>query len=255
MKPVDCEELYRNGRHYDLLADKLSPYDLPFYLDQAEKYGDPVLELACGTGRVSIPLAQQGHQVTGLDISRSMLSHARKKTLEKGVIVEWINGDCRDFRLNKRFNLIVFPYNSMHHILDRESLESCLSSVKMHLMEEGRFIIDVFNPCLDILIRDKDKRFPVGEYMDPDGRGKIIITESGVYDAAAQIKRIKWHYKIGDQDDEIINEWSMRIFYPQELDSMLHYNGFEIEAKYGNYDGTPFASDSPKQLIVCGKQS
>ncbi|RKX41844.1 MAG: class I SAM-dependent methyltransferase [Thermotogae bacterium] len=250
MKPIDCESLYRDPRHYDL-QHKDFVDDIPFYLRQIKKYGEPVLELACGTGRVTIPIAEQGIKITGLDISTPMLSYAKRKATMKGVDVEWVKADCRGFKLDKKFKLVFFPFNSIAHLHDLESIESCFLCVKAHLEDDGRFIIDVFNPRLDILMRDPSKRYPVAEYPDPDGRGTVVITENNTYDAASQINRIKWYYKMGDQAEEIVEELNMRIFYPQELDALLHYNGFTIESKFGNYDESPFVSTSPKQLIVC----
>jgi ubiquinone/menaquinone biosynthesis C-methylase UbiE len=250
MNHTDAEGLLYNGRYYDL-HNKDFVEDIPFYLSQVRKYGEPVLELACGTGRITIPLAEQGVQIAGLDISDSMLAQAKKKTAEKGLNIEWIKSDCRDFNLKKKFNLIFLPFNTLAHLHDQRSIASCLSCVKRHLTDQGRFIIDIFNPLLDILIRDPSQKYPVREYPDPDGRGNVVITENNVYEKATQINRIKWYYKIGDQTEEIIEELNMRIFFPQELDLLLYYNGFAIEAKFGNYDQTPFVSSSPKQLVVC----
>lgn len=250
MKPIDCEPLYRNARYYDI-QNKDFVDDIHFYLRQIKKYGEPVLELACGTGRITIPIAEQGIKIRGLDISEPMLSHAKRKSAVKGVDVEWVKADCRDFKLDRKFNLIFFPFNSIAHLHDLESIESCFSCVKMHLKNEGMFAIDMFNPRLDILTRDPSKRYPVAEYPDPDGKGTVVITENNIYDAATQINRIKLYYKIGSHAEEVVEELNMRIFYPQELDALLYYNGFTIEAKFGSYDESPFISTSPKQLIVC----
>jgi hypothetical protein len=80
------------------------------------------------------------------------------------------------------------------------------------------------------------------------------ITENNVYDTASQINRIRWYYNIGEGIEEFVVENNMRILYPQELDALLLYNGFTIEAKYGVCDETPFDTASPKQLIVCHKR-
>ena len=248
MEPPDCGKLYRDGRHYDGQIGGFVA-DIPFYLSQVEKYGTPVLELACGTGRVTIPLAENGIDITGLDVSRPMLDVAREKSTSAGLNVNWGEEDCREFKLGEKFNLIFFPINSITHLHDRESFEACFSCVREHLSAEGRFIIDLFNPRLDLLMRDPDKRYPVAEYPDPGGEGSVTVTENNVYDSVNQINRLKWYYRIGDQ--ERIVENNMRIIFPKELDALLHYNGFDIEAKYGNYDQSLFASDSPKQITVC----
>ena len=249
MKPVDCKELYDDGRHYDLQTSKVVE-DIPFYLHQARKYGEPVLELMCGTGRITIPMAEQGIRITGLDVSEPMLSQARKKAVTKGVCVEWVQADCREFKLSKKFKLIFFPFNSITHLHDLESIEGCFSCVRRHLAREGRFIIDVFVPSMRILTRDPSKRYPVAEYPDPDGKGTVTITESNVYDSVAQINRIKWYYSI-ERGKELIKENNMRMFFPQELEALLKYNGFMIEKKFADYGEAPFTSESGKQLVVC----
>jgi len=249
MKPIDFNEAYWDGQHYDL-QNRDYVNDIPFYLRKARQYSEPILELACGIGRITIPIAEQGIDITGLDISEPMISYAKKKAKEKGVTVEWVKADCRNFKLDRKFNLIFFPFNSIAHLHDLESIKSCFSCVKMHLKDEGRFIIDIFNPCLDILIRDSSIRYPVAEYPDPNGKGTVVITENNLYDTSTQINRIKWYYKIGSEP-EVMKELNMRIFYPQEIDVLLHYNGFKIEDKFGDYDETPFTSTSPKQVIVC----
>jgi SAM-dependent methyltransferase len=250
MKPVDSEDIYWDGRHYDLKFRELIE-DIPFYIKQAEKYGDPVLELACGTGRVTIPMAEKGYDITGLDISEPMLELAKKKAEEKRVQVEWIKADCRNFILNKKFNLIIFPFNSIAHLHDLESINACFSRVREHLTEDGRFIVDFFNPRLDFLLRDPNIRRPISQYPDPDGKGTVEIEEINIYDAATQLNHIKWFYKIGGKEE--VMELNMRVFYPLELDALLQLNGFKIEEKYGNLDESPFVSDSPKQLITCIK--
>jgi len=253
MKPPDCFDLYWDGRHYDLQTRDFTE-DIPFYERQITRYGQPVLELACGTGRITIPLAEKGIDISGLDVAETMLSEAGKKAPAKGLKIDWIHADCRHFKLKKKFHLIFIPINSITHLHDRLSLETCLACVRGHLHKDGRFIIDVFNPRLDILLRDANKRYPVAAYPDPDGRGTVVITENNVYDSATQINHIKWHYRIGDKEDVRIVENNMRILYPQELDALLHHNGFAVDVKYGDYDESPFEPASPKQLTVCRRR-
>jgi SAM-dependent methyltransferase len=253
LKPVDCHDLYRDGRHYDSHVSDFVD-DIDFYFRQIKRYGQPVLELACGTGRVTIPLAEREIEVSGLDVSDSMLSHAKEKTRQKGLKINWIRGDCRTFSIKKKFRFIFLPYNSITHIHDRESIQGLFGSVRKHLFRDGRFVIDVFNPRLDILMRSPDELYHVAKYPDPDGRGMVEIGERHNYDAASQINHIKWYYNIGDGKEEFVIENNMRIYFPQELDELLHYNGFQIEHKYGDYDESAFQATSPKQIMVCKKK-
>lgn len=253
MKPADIEHLFWDGRHYDLQFKDFSE-DIPFYVRCAKKYGGPVLELACGTGRIAIPLAREGFQVTGLDASKSMLEEARQKAAAEGVDVEWVESDCRGFQFDKKFGTILFPFSTIAVLHDLDSVEACFSAVRNHLKNNGRFILHALNPRMDYLTRDPTQRFPVTEYPDPNGKGQIIVTESNVYDRASQINYIKWYYKIGNEPKEQVEELNMRMFFPQELDALLWYNGFAIEAKFGDYDETSFESNSKIQLIVCCKR-
>lgn len=245
------DHIYRDGRHYDCFhKDFVS--DIPFWIKQAQMCGSPILELACGTGRITIPIANKKYEVTGLDLSETMLVEARKKALKEKVDVEWIRADCRDFHLNKLFGLIIFPFNSMSHLHTLDDIESCLLCVHKHLKDDGRFIIDIFNPYLSFLTRDAIKRHPLATYEDPDGKGLVEIAESNQYDDSAQINKILMYYKIGDLEERV-DELNMRIFFPQEIDAILKYNEFTIENKFGDFKENPFGQGSPKQIIVSRK--
>jgi ubiquinone/menaquinone biosynthesis C-methylase UbiE len=249
MRPPDVDHLYYDGRHYDAAVQFRQ--DIAFWIGQAKRYGDPILELACGTGRVAIPLAKAGYRVTGLDASTSMLAQARRRSAEEGVSVEWLHGDVRDFGLGKQFPVVIFPFNAICHLRGFEDLEACLTCVKRHLRPDGRFILSEFNPRLDILLRSAEERYPHTQYVAPDDGGTIVVTENNVYDSATQINHVKLCHTWPGSREEVVEELNMRIYYPQELDALLKYNGLRIEAKLGDYDGAPFASASPYQVIVC----
>lgn len=250
MEHARIYHLYRDGRHYDQLFGQ-AEQDLPFWIVQAERYGGPILELACGTGRICIPLAKQGFEVAGMDHSAAMLNEARAKASAAGVSVEWIQSDMRDFDLGRGFSLILLPANALCHLLNLESFEGCMSAVQRHLQPDGRFIVDVFVPRMELLLDKPGERFPFAEYDDPDGRGKIVVTESYVYEPDSQIKKVTTFHSIPGEAVEMAGRLDMRMYFPQELDALLKYNGFEIVERFGNYDETPFDSSAEKQLIVC----
>ena len=242
--------IYQNGLHYDRLFAEANE-ELSFWLAQARKYNGPILELATGTGRIAIPLAKEGFQVTGIDNSAAMLEEARRKAANEGVQAEWVQADMRDFELDKSFSLVILPANALCHLLDLKDFEQCLAKVRSHLGDNGKFIIDVFVPMLELLIDKPEERFPFSEYDDPNGNGRIVVTHSYTYEAATQIKRIKTFHSVPGQAQEIEGELNMRMYFPQELDALLKYNGFRIEEKYGNYAQEAFDGKAQKQLIVC----
>jgi SAM-dependent methyltransferase len=262
---------YRDGRHYDALNSDLVA-DIPFYREEARRalvlavthppaknagrVGHPaVLELACGTGRLTIPIAHSGVEIVGLDMSPSMLAHARAKAKRAGVEIAFVAGDCRAFELGRKFALIFMAFNSMQHLHDYDSLAALFRCVRKHLVEGGRFIFDVFNPRMGFLARDPEQRWPEREYEDPDGKGTIVLEHTMRYDDAAQVNHLKWYFSRRSANrikrDFRVEDLHMRCFFPQELDLMVRSQGFEIVEKFGNFERKAFASGDPKQVVVC----
>jgi SAM-dependent methyltransferase len=248
----DYVSFYSDARRYDLVLGAYATGDfLHFYRRQSAHYGEPVLELACGSGRLTIPLAEAGVKITGLDISEEMLGWAKLKASERGIRIRFIQGDIRHFDLGEKFKFIFIPAQSLSHLDQREEIEEFFSCVRRHLAEDGRFLIELFNPSVKLLARDSGRRYSVGEYEDPTGGGRVFVTEEVRYDAATQINHIRWFFRNEGSDEEVVLSFEMRHFFPQEIDALLWYNGFLIEHKYGSYDEEEFSSDAIKQLIVC----
>lgn len=245
--------LYTSGQEYDRMFPTQD--DLPFWLAQAARYGGPILELGCGTGRVSIPLAQAGHQVVGIDRAQGMLAEAERKAAQAGCQVRWQHADICDFDLNETFSLVIFPANAICHLLTWRALEACLTCVKRHLRPDGRLIVAVFVPNLDILRRDPLGIHLFAEYANPNEQDPVLITHSNRYLADTQINQIALlHSHSADLREisaEVIDTVAMRMYFPQELEALLHYNGLMVEHKYGDFDMRPFDSSSPQQLVVC----
>jgi SAM-dependent methyltransferase len=250
MEGNDSAEFYSDGARYDLHHSRHAfAADIPFYIAQARKYGEPILELGSGTGRITIPIAREGLAVWGLDVSPQMLATARRKSDALGLGINWIEADCRNFHLDRKFNLIFMPFNSIQHLLDLPSLEACFACVKEHLAPGGRFIVDIFNPSLSKLQFDLTQLNEITGYPDPNGKGRVTVWECHRYHRDSQILEVRWHYSHDDGRVERVPA-SMRVIFPQELDAILKYNGLIVEEKFGDYDGSSFTADSPKQLAV-----
>jgi SAM-dependent methyltransferase len=239
-------DLIHDGDYYDYVND--STGDLDFYKKWCRGAGGPVLELCSGTGRLTIPLKEAGIDVMGLDISTSMLEKARQKTAEKGLDIEFVQGDMRTFELARKFSLIFIPFNSLQCIYSLESVEHTFGRVKAHLRPRGLFVFDIFNPDFHLMMKCESGLSECRRFSKSDGT-PVMIRERCKYDAAGQVNRVQWLYRIGDR--EIMQNLDIRCFYPLEMDALLKYNGFRILHKFGRFDESPFGSDSPKQIYAC----
>jgi SAM-dependent methyltransferase len=226
--------------------------DLEFYKKFfASHKTQKVLELCCGTGRLTIPLYESGINISGIDLNKTMLNEALRKTQEKGYQIELINGDMRSFKLDDKFDVIFIPFNSIHHLYSNDDLVNTLLTIQNHLNANGYLIIDYFNPSIRYIAENENKSVQIADYETQDKR-RVVINQTMRYEDDTQINRIKWQYIINNvpHSNESLD---MRIYYPKELDYYIKSNNFNIVSKYGDYDFSEFTSDSPKQLIICQK--
>src|SRR3989338_8696537 len=137
---------------YDL-SSKNKKDDILFYLRYAKAAGGEVLELGCGTGRVSIPLIEQGVKVTAIDSSQNMIRVLREKVrnLENRKYIKIIRGDLTKIKLNKKFNLIIMPFRVFQCLSNVNEQQEALSNIKRHLTPNGLLIFDIYYPNLKIL--------------------------------------------------------------------------------------------------------
>lgn len=243
------DDLYLDGAHYDALYPN-PPH--PFWSDTVRAHGDPVLELGCGTGRILIPLAEAGFDATGIDRAPAMLDQARAKATEKSVPVRLVEADVRDFSLDATYRTILFPGNALCHIHTREDFEGLAGSVRSHLADDGIFAIVVFVPNVLTLARDPEGRYPYGQYAGPRG-GDVHVSCSNRYDPATQLNHVTTYTQTGD-DEAVEGRLDLRMYYPQELDALLHYNGFVVVERYGSLDREPFGPDAAHQVVLCRKR-
>lgn len=244
--------LYSDAQRYDLVMGAYASRDqLNFYRRQVARYGEPVLELACGSGRFTLPLARDGINITGVDISEEMLDLAKLKASKDELNIRFLQGDMRGFDLGEKFKFIFIPAQSFSHLHKREEVENCFSCVRRHLAEEGRLLIELFNSSVKMLARESGPRYTVDQYVDPKEGSQVFVTEEVRYDSASQVNHIRWFFRNEGSNDEVMLAFEMRQFFPQEIDALLWYNDFLIEHKYGNYNEEEFSSDAWKQLIIC----
>ena len=241
-------ELIYDGHIYDGQNTHLT--DLQFYKRWLPKNKDAhILELCCGTGRLTLPIAEDGYHISGVDHTASMLEQARAKASKRGLEIEFIEADIRTLDLPEKYDLIFIPYNSIHHLYSTEDLFKTFQVVKKHLKKGGHFLFDCFNPSIQYIVEGEKGLKEISAYSTEDGR-EILIKEIMRYERKTQINRIEWHYFIDGEFDSIQN-LDMRMFFPQELDFYLKWSGFNIIHKFGSFDEDAFHDNSDKQIFIC----
>lgn len=257
------------GEYADALAyDHADPSDtgVAFYAALAQEVGGPVLELACGTGRVSIPIARLGIAVTGVDITPGMVALARRKSA--GLAARWVAADARTFELGERFRLIFLTGNAFQAFLTRADQEALLERARAHLHDEGLFAFETRNPRwagLATRAEPYEGLFALLETsaaeerrQDTDREGNAVrVSRTQAYDHVAQILQWTTHrrWQAGGQEHSTITRTAVRYTFPQELAALLHYNGFSILRQYGDWNEEPLSEASPSIIVVCRKRA
>ncbi len=186
-------EIYSLAQYYDLVNDFED--DVEFFVDFALEKGGKTLELACGTGRITIPLAKNGVNITGIDVSEEMLSLAKEKALKEGANIDFQKQNMINFKLDEKFDFIFCIHNSFSHVDGFEDVNTFFENVKNHLTDDGTFILQVFNPDFFFFTRNPNEQFPLKSFIDPKTQKVVELEESSFYDDETQIHFMKWHFK------------------------------------------------------------
>jgi SAM-dependent methyltransferase len=234
------------------LYDALLPVGahLPFYMDLARQQSGAVLELACGTGQLTIPIALDGHPTVGLDLSHAMLDVATRRASAARASVEFAQGDMRDFALGREFNLIFVARNSLLHLLSTADLLAAFAAIRRHLAPTGVFAFDIFNPNARLLARPAGERFPVMEVSAPQF-GSLSVEATCDYDSATQVNHATWFISTPTERDAWVMPLVLRSIYPQELPLLLSAAGLELTSRFGELSRAPFGNGSRIQLCLC----
>jgi SAM-dependent methyltransferase len=245
------EQFYSDARLYDRLFPG-GEQAVDFYRAEADRQGGCVLELGCGTGHKLIPIASDGHPCMGLELSPDMLGEAQRKADERGVEVEWVQGDMREFDLGRTYDLVFIAANSLLHLHEAEDVVDCFRSVRRHLAPGARLIFDVFNPSVRMLAQADGVRRgrDVLSFVDPD-RGVVHVDVAETYDAAAQVTHGRWYFSTDSEADFFVAPLEIRSIFPQELPLLLSLGGLRVVERFGDWSRAPFTADAALQLYVC----
>jgi SAM-dependent methyltransferase len=236
--------------HYDQENPTFAP-DGPFYQALAQQMGGSVLELGCGTGRVTIPLAQAGIAITGLDAMPAMLARARAKGGD--LPIRWVEGDARSFALGATFDLIIDTGDVLQHTLMLPEHEAILGRVRAHLAPHGRFVLSSLFPRAAQMA--DHAHHPWFDYTDAQGR-HVEVSGTLRYEPLRQVYHEDAVRRWRDADGREVTRYgplARRLFFPQELEALLHYNGFTVVQRLGDWDGSPLADDSRLRVLVCAR--
>lgn len=240
--------------------------DVAFYFDAIHEHGDPVLELGCGTGRITIALAEAGHRITGLDISERMLERCTQKRAalprETRERVHLVQGNMVGFDLGEKFRVVIIPFRPMQHLLELDEQISCLESVRRHLWSSerragdprGRLILDVFQTDAERMHDPVHlKEALVTEYSTPDGRHVRIMERVAAFHRAEQRNDVEMIFYVtcpGGKEERLVFAWTLRYFFRYEVEHLLARCGFRVSAVYGDFDRSPLADSSPEMIFV-----
>lgn len=269
--PRDRELEAGTAAHYDDPAYYTKTYrsrveDVRYYVELAEEHGGPVLEYGCGNGRISLPIARAGVAVVGVD---SIRAHARGPSRpaprraragarsRRGIR----RGDMRAARLGRRFPLVICPFNAFLHLYERRDVERFLARAGEHLAPGGELVFDVSIPEAAELARNPARahfaprfRYPVGPTGERPGP-MVRYSERFDYDCLRQVLFVAMEFAPTDGSEGWMTPLAHRQFHPQELEALLHYNGFAITERHGDFFRAPLTATSATMILHCRRRA
>ena len=251
-------EEYTDPEEYDL-ENGLDGPELPFYGALARETGGPGLDLACGTGFLTLPLADAGLAMTGVDASPEMLDHARRKGAARPI--RWLLADCRLLDLGETFRLITLTGNSFQAFLTRADQEALLGTVRRHLAPGGLFAFETRFPragtLFDLSTPDGawSPEIPWRTFENEQGQ-TVNVSTTQRHDPIRQTVTYAIHRRWREAEEERVKteQTTLRYVYPAEMEALLHYNGLAIRDAYGDWDRQPLAATSPRMIYVCQRR-
>ncbi|MBI9044793.1 MAG: class I SAM-dependent methyltransferase [Anaerolineaceae bacterium] len=246
-------------QYYDIVQDW--PGEIDFYRSMThviKTNGGTILEIGCGTGRVTTRLAVEGVSIVGLDLSPGMLEVAGKKS--QGLPnVSWVEGDMLDFDLGEQFDLIIIPGHSFHFMLTIADQITCLSNIRRHLKEGGKAVIHMDHQnlgWLGELIQKEDSEFKLsGEYYINSLKKTVRKWNSWRYEASTQTASAITAWEIIGENGVVLEKKETiqkhsHCFFRFEMELLLAKAGFVVEELYGDFYRQELNNTSPDMIWV-----
>lgn len=253
---------YQNIRAklYDARVASRNIEDVPFYIQEAKKTEGPVLELACGTGRILIPIAESGIEIVGLEASSDMLNLAKEKvsklTDETQNLIELIQGDMCNFSLGRTFNTILIPFRSFQHVLTPEDQRKSLLCIKEHLTDNGRLIIHI-GDVNHFAIASSAGGTPIRkmhEFLHPETENRVIFWWSRECDVANQISTSHYIFEEIDAEGQTLSRDHVfeetRHTFRYEMQYLFELCGFQVLELWGDFNRGPYRQGKEQIWLV-----
>ncbi len=236
---------YANAEEYD--ADNSWGPDDDFYLELARDIGGPVLDVGCGTGRLTIAMAEAGLDVTALDVTPEMLERARAKSGH--LDVEWIHGDARTMQLGRRFRLITMTSHGFQHLLTDQDISDFLDRAREHLLDDGWLAFETRNYAAKTFGGSGELTL-WKTIEDPDGR-QVDVLFGSTYDPQTGIEHLTGERAVRDSGERYRSTTDLRYIDVEDLNRMLDEHGFDIIHQYGDWQKGPLDPDQPEVVSIC----
>jgi len=264
------EQIYERPRDYDL-EHETDCEDLGFYTQLLSDWRPRrVLELACGSARVTLPLAELGARtsfdIVGVELAQPMLEEAERKRAAAPPDVQsrvtFVRGDMRFWRDDKgRFDVILTPGSSMRHVLTLEDQLAVWRAAWDNLLPGGRFVVDVASP--DLPACASAAQVPARKVLDldtdstdPVSGERLIRYKAVTYLPHQQRAQTTFLYDKFDRHhrvDRYVSDFEAHVYFPRELQLLFLHTGFEIEAIFGDWRRAPLRRTS-SQMIAIGRK-
>lgn len=245
--PFDDAELY------DAIFEGFD-YGIEFYLEQGRGAAGPVLDVACGTGRVLLPLLRAGIDADGLDAFPAMLERAHEKLRAAGLHANLHRADMWDFALPRRYALIIIPFNSFVHCLTAEHQIAALRVCREHLLPGGRLVFDIFFPGPDLLTQPQGVPVLEGEVVHPATGRTLRLYDSRSFDLVEQIQRSENEVRELNADGEVVRSHRFRTrirwIYKQEMELLLRLAGYARWEVARAFDRAPLTGVTEAMLVI-----
>ncbi|NYZ74271.1 class I SAM-dependent methyltransferase [Candidatus Micrarchaeota archaeon] len=225
-------------------------YDADMYRLEARNAKGPVLEIGCGTGRILLGLLGEGIDVTGIDISEKMLAVLRKKAKALGLKPDVMKADMRDFRISKKFRLIIVPYRSFLHLLTEAERKKTLLNFLQHLDTGGRLILHSYEPSQAEMECSGGYRHYESEDVERQG-ARCHLDWYLDYDRKTGVG----HYRVAitKEGKEQKFDMDLAIVPAKEMKALLVSCGYKNITTYCGFDYMPYAKGCPEVLWFAEK--